>query len=83
MSQRFDPPSCSALGLSADSELVQYFAQQGLMVFAVGRTRERLARTVAQIDSGAGSVVPLSADATHEVEVIQVFDEVARQGIPE
>lgn len=68
-------------GLGA--ELVQYFAQQGLMVFAVGRTRERLIRTVAQIDPGVGSVIPVAADATHEVEVIQVFEEVARQSIPE
>jgi len=68
-------------GLGA--ELVQYFAQQGLMVFAVGRTRERLARTVTQIDHGVGSVIPLAADATHEVDVIQVFEEVARQSIPE
>ena len=68
-------------GLGA--ELVQFFAQQGLMVFAVGRTWDRLIRTVAQIDPGVGSVIPVAADATHEVEVIQVFEEVARQSIPE
>lgn len=68
-------------GLGA--ELARFSAQQGLMVFAVGRTRERLIGTVAQIDPGVGSVIPLAADATHEVDVIQVFEEVARQSIPE
>jgi NAD(P)-dependent dehydrogenase (short-subunit alcohol dehydrogenase family) len=68
-------------GLGA--ELAQYFAQQGLTVFAVGRTAERLTRTIAELDPGAGRVLPLTADATQEEDVIRVFEETARQSVPE
>jgi NAD(P)-dependent dehydrogenase (short-subunit alcohol dehydrogenase family) len=81
-------PSAVVLGVGPvrglGAELAKYFAHEGLLVFAVGRSPERLAETVARIDvETAGTIIPFVADVTQEDEVTELFRRVARQSVPE
>ncbi len=56
--------------------LCRRFAREGLHVIGVGRTPERLAKTVAGIAAEGGSAEAIAADATRETDVIALFDKV-------
>lgn len=53
--------------------LARRFAAEGLTVFVVGRTEEKLARLALAIKARGGRAVPLVADATREEQVKALF----------
>lgn len=63
--------------------LAGYFARQGLTVFAVGRTPDRLRATVSSLDAGPGTILPLFGDATSETDIRYLFQQVAERTEPE
>ena len=64
--------------------LCRRFAREGLQVFVVGRTRERLEAVVAEIRGAGGKASALVADVTCSDDVARAFEDVARAaGAPE
>jgi NAD(P)-dependent dehydrogenase (short-subunit alcohol dehydrogenase family) len=64
--------------------LCRRFADEGLQVFAAGRSEQRLERVTGEIARAGGSAVPVVTDATLEDDVIRLFDTAEdRGGAPE
>jgi NAD(P)-dependent dehydrogenase (short-subunit alcohol dehydrogenase family) len=60
--------------------LCRRFADEGLQVFAAGRSEQKLERVVGEIARAGGNAVPVLIDATVEEDVIRLFDTVEGQG---
>ena len=60
--------------------LCRRFADEGLQVFAAGRSEQKLERVVGEIARAGGNAVPVVIDATVEEDVIRLFDTVEGQG---
>ena len=56
--------------------LAKRFASEGLHVFLIGRTEERLQALAKIITEAGGKATPLVADATLELDLINVFEKV-------
>ncbi|MGI2904546.1 SDR family oxidoreductase [Tolypothrix sp. VBCCA 56010] len=52
------------------------FAKEGAKVAALGRTKEELEETVAQIESDNGEAIPLIADISHPEEMQQAIQQI-------
>ncbi|WP_017318334.1 SDR family oxidoreductase [Mastigocladopsis repens] len=52
------------------------FAQEGAKVAALGRTKDELEKTVAEIQSNNGEAIPLVADISHPEEMQQVTQQI-------
>ena len=65
----------SRTGLGA--ALARRFAREGLHVIVAGRTPERLRAVATDIQDAGGLAQTVTADATHESDVVDLFDKVA------
>ncbi|MDQ6702467.1 MAG: SDR family NAD(P)-dependent oxidoreductase [Pseudomonadota bacterium] len=59
--------------------LARRFAREGLRVVIVGRTEKRLRATAAGIHEAGGTVLTKVTDATHEKDVVALFDKAAAE----
>jgi NAD(P)-dependent dehydrogenase (short-subunit alcohol dehydrogenase family) len=59
-------------GLGA--QLCKRFAAEGLHVLAAGRTQSALDAVAADIESDGGRATAVVADATHEADIVSLFD---------
>lgn len=63
--------------------LARRFAREGLRVYLVGRTAQKLERIAGEIAAADGSAIPWVADATQEAEVVDLFQSVSRESAPQ
>ncbi len=71
-------------GKGLGAALCRRFAQEGLPVFPVGRTADRVEALAAAIRDQGGSATAVVADTTSAVEVARIFDSVSAQaGVPQ
>ena len=61
-------------GLGA--QLCKRFAREGLHVFAVGRTQERVEAVASDITNSGGQATAVAADATDEAQITALFDRI-------
>src|ERR1700678_3489941 len=59
-------------GLGA--QLCKRFAAEGLHVMVAGRTQSALDAVAADIESDGGRATAVVADATHEADIVSLFD---------
>src|SRR5882724_8078837 len=69
----------ASAGLGA--ALARRFAREGFLVFAAGRTKEKVEATVSEIRNSGGDVRALVGDASREVDMAAFVDE-AEQAAP-
>src|SRR5262245_8378361 len=71
------------LGVGASSglggALCRRFALEGLAVFAVGRTQEKLDSVAEEIRAGGGRAHALAADVTSAADMARVFESVEKE----
>lgn len=82
-----EAPSAVVVGVGPSqglgAALARRFAREGLRVYLVGRTAQKLERVAGEIASASGSAVSWVADATREAEVVDLFQAVAKESAPQ
>jgi NAD(P)-dependent dehydrogenase (short-subunit alcohol dehydrogenase family) len=80
-------PSAVVVGVGPDqglgAALARRFAAEGLCVYLVGRTAEKLERVADGIARRNGKALVWTGDAAVEAEVVRLFEAVARDSAPE